>query len=207
MSLAGISPLIADWMRLKLNWSYLWQPQLKPFTISAGTEVHLPHQDFIYKYPEGILLTFGAAFDHPNCGIRFENPQIDTGRDFTVNALLISGLVNQPWYVSSMGPPQTPVGIYGIAHQKEWAWTDWARLYVFNSDTIPHTCIGVAYTLAVLKEPRPDDSIVPLETMKRIQLAYEMYPEAREGLRKRLADQTEEYLKELGVKKVELGAS
>ena len=207
MSLTGVSPLITDWMRLGLKWKYVWFPKVGPFTIPAGGQVQLPSQDYTFSAPEGILLTFYATFDHPNCGIRLEcSPNLDTGDLFTAQLLLAGGISGQPFYITVFGPPATPPGIYAIMESKEWPWKEWMRLYVINNDSVPHTCLGYAYTIATLDEPRPDDRIVPLKDMARVQQMLELYPELREPLRERLEDEVEQFIKDLKLKvKLEAG--
>jgi hypothetical protein len=89
---------------------------------------------------------------------------------------------------------------------KEWAWKDWMRLYVFNADSVPHTCLGFAYTIAMLNEPRPDNRIVPLRDTARVQQMLELYPELRGPLRTKYADEAEQFIKDLRLK-VKLEAS
>ena len=205
MSLTGVSPLIADWMRLKLKWMYHWHPVVQPFTIPANGSVQVPAEDYIFAAPEGVGLTFAGTFDHPACGIRTEfNPELDTETAFTVNTMILLGTVNAPWFVFGLVPPQTAPGVYGVFNYKEWPWTEWMRLSVFNTDDVPHRCLAYAYTIATLREPRPDDRIVPLVTIKKMQVAYEMYPEARDALRRKLAREVDTWLDELKVKNVDL---
>ena len=205
MSLTGVSPLIADWMRLKLRWMYHWTPTMRPFAIPAGGEVRVPSQEYIFEAPEGVLLTFGALFNDPSCGIRLEcNPELDTDTTFTVANMVLAGLVNTPMYVTAMVPPRTLPGTYGVAQQKEWPWTEWMRLSIFNPDSVPHTCIGYAYTVATLREPRPRESVLDLATLKRLQLAYEMYPESRDVMKEKLVVWTEEFLEEQRIKGTKL---
>jgi len=157
MSLTGVSPLVTSWMEQGLEWRYFWRPVMRPFTIPANGEIQVPSEGFTFSAPEGILMTFNALFDHPTCGIRFEaHPEFDTGNSFTVNNLEI-GLSNMSGsYVTALVPPQTLPGIYVVSQNKEWPWTEWARLYVFNSDSIDHRCIAYAYTILLLKDPRKE---------------------------------------------------
>jgi hypothetical protein len=194
-------------MRLGLKWKYVWFPKIGPFTIPPGEQVQLPSQDYTFSAPEGVLLTFGGLFDHPQCGIRFEcHPNLDTGSDFTVARISLLGTLNQPWFLAALIPPATLPGQYVITQYKEWGWKEWMRLYVFNADSVPHTCLGFAYTIATLDEPRPDDRLVPLKDMARVQQMLELYPELREPLRRRLEDEAEQFVKDLKLKvKLEAG--
>jgi len=191
MSLTTISPLIRDWMRLGLKWTYHWEPRLRPFTIEAKGSVQLPYEEYIFKASEGVLLTFAGVFDHPKCGIRLESPQLDTRDIFTVENLSPGGAVDMPFFVFVMTPPH--VNYYIISNYKEWAWTDWARLYVFNTDDEAHTCIGAYYTIAMLKEPRPID----IETSALFKLAWDVFPNKREQIKEALEREVSRWLRVL----------
>jgi len=156
MSLTGVSPLINSWIEQGLEWVWFWRPVQRPFAIPANGQIQVPSEAYTFKAPEGTLLTFNGLFDHPSCGIRLEcHPELDTGVVFTIANMLGAGFYNIPMYITAMIPPQTPAGIYAVNQQKEWPWTEWARLYLINTDSIPHTCTGYAYTMALLKKPRP----------------------------------------------------
>jgi len=188
-------------MRLGLKWKYVWFPKLGPFTIPPKGQVQLPSQDYTFSAPEGVVITFNGVFDHPNCGIRFEwSPNLDTGDLFTVLNMTFFGNANMPFYISALIPPATLPGVYTIMQSKEWAWKEWMRLYVFNADSVPHTCLGFAYTIATLDEPRPDDRLVPLKEMARVQQMLELYPELREPLRRRLEDEVEQFIEDMKLK-------
>ena len=155
MSLTGVSTLINSWIERELEWTWFWRPVERPFTIPAGGTVQIPSEGYTFRGSEGTLLALNGIFDHPSCGIRGEvNPELDTGSFFTVNNIALVGFGNTPMYITSLIPPRTLPGIYAISQSKEWPWTEWARLYVFNSDSVPHRCIKYAYTMAILKEPR-----------------------------------------------------
>ena len=190
-----------------LKWKYVWFPKVGPFTIPPGGQVQLPSQDYTFSAFEGVILTFGGLFDHPQCGIRFEcHPNLDTGTDFTVARISLLGTLNQPWFLSALIPPATLPGQYVIMQYKEWGWKEWMRLYVFNADSVPHTCLGFAYTVATLDEPRPDDRLVPLREMARVQEMLELYPELRGPLRSRLKDEVEQFIEDMKLKvKLEAG--
>lgn len=195
-SLVGVSPLITDWMKLGLKWSYGWQPVTRPFTLPAGKEVQLPSQNYTFYAPEGILLTFFSFFDHPKCGIRLEAyPNLDTENFFSIQNLLTN--INQSSFLTTITPPKTPYGLYIIGNVKEWSWLTWMRLYLFNSDSVDHKCLTYAYTIATLQEPRPKDSVIPLQTIEMIRLFHDMYPEKRNEIKDKLSDLVNEYLKTL----------
>ncbi len=157
MSLTGVSPLITSWIEQELEWRWYWRPVLRPFTIPAKGEVQIPSTEYTFSAPEGTLLTFNGVFDHPKCGIRGQtHNELDTGAIFTVETMTLVGLYNTPMYVSAMIPPRTLPGVYAINQQKEWPWTEWARLYLFNTDSVPHTCLKYSYTMAMLKNIREE---------------------------------------------------
>jgi len=156
MSFTVSSPLIVDWIKRGLEWRYFWRPVMRPFTVPAGAHVQIPSEGYTFSAPEGSLISIAAVFDHPACGLRLEcEPELDTGELFTINTMaFLAGLVNQPYGISATVPPQTPPGVYNIANVKEWSFEEWMRLYVFNSDSIDHRCLGYGYTVALLREAR-----------------------------------------------------
>ena len=155
MSLTGVSPLINSWIEQGLEWTWFWRPKEGTFTIPANGQVQIPSEGYTFSAPEGTLLTLNGVFDHPSCGIRGEtHPGLDTGDVFTVNNMAAFGFSNTPMYITSLIPPRTPAGIYAISQSKEWPWTEWARMYLFNPDSVPHRCLGYSYTMALLKTPR-----------------------------------------------------
>jgi len=159
MSLTAASPLISNWIERGLEWTWYWRPVQRPFTIPANSQVQVPGRDYTFKSPEGTLLTFGASFDDPSCGIRLEcHPELDTGTIFTVQNMAGVGFTHDPMYLMSVIPPKVPQGLYGITQQHEWPWTEWARLYLINDDSIDHRCMAYAYTMAMLREPRPEEA-------------------------------------------------
>lgn len=203
MSITGASPLVTSWMELGLDWAFLWRPTLRPFTIPAGGQTQIPSEEYTFTAPEGILRNFVAGFDHPLCGIRYEaNPELDTGSDFTVAQLAAVGVQNFPIYITALIPPRTPPGVYMVSQSKEWEWEEWARLYVINTDTLPHRCLFYGYTMIVLKEPRPGDTLIPPQTLKTMQLIYEMYPEKREKLREKFSETFDAWVEKLNYDKL-----
>jgi len=204
--LSGLPPLISDWIRLKLKWGYIQNIVMRPFTLKAGEEKRLPVQDYIFAYPEGIILEFSAAFDHPKCGIRLEcYPELDTADFFTVASLALGGYKPEP-LIYVIIPPTS--AFYAIRIPSPWIFMEWTKLSVFNPDSVDHTVIGHGYHMAVLKEPRPNGSIVPLETIERVKLMYDMFPELQGKLKKELEDYVEgwaskEVIRKMEVKEVE----
>ncbi len=155
MSLTGVSSIINKWIEKGLEWRWFWRPVMRPFTIPANGTIQIPSSEYTFRADEGTLLTFNGVFDHPSCGIRVEShPELDTGDVFTANVMTAVGFTHAAMYITSLIPPQTPSGIYAISQQKEWPFTDWARLYLFNTDSVDHRCLRYSYTLALLRTPQ-----------------------------------------------------
>ena len=153
MSLTGVSPILDRWIAEGREWHWYWRPVQRPFTIPANSQIQIPSKKYTFKGPEGTLLTLNGIFDHPKCGIRGEtSPGLDTEEVFTVETMTLVGLSNTPMYITALLPPRTLAGIYAISMSKEWPWTEWARLYLINTDSIDHRCLLYSYTMAVLKE-------------------------------------------------------
>ena len=186
-----MNPLIQDWIERGFKWKYVWQPTYRPLTVPAKGQIQIPRGDFSYKAPEGILLTFAALFDNPHCGIRMNNPQLDTLGSFTVNNIAILGTYSQPWFVVSNMPPQTVDGTYNILQYKAWPWTDYCELYVINQDTVDHVCYGFAYTMALLLQERTPDAT---ETSLLAMLANSLYPVEAELKKKIPRNKVDEWL-------------
>lgn len=151
------SPLIVDWVKNRLSWRYIFAPVRKAFSIPAGKSIRTDPGE--YKFPEGVFFHGTWQFDHPLCGIRLEaGPNLDTERLFTVALLILGGATvpTPPIYVRI--PPDVPLGTYIITSNKEWSWQRFLRFYVFNEDTVPHTCLGFGWTLAILDKERPTPS-------------------------------------------------
>lgn len=149
-------PLINEWKKEGLKWKYIFSPKYQAMPIPAGGALTLPQSDFIYNYPEGILIFFTAGFDHPTCGIRLEwGPEFDSQEFFTVNTMSL-GLANviDP-LVYTMIPPLVPPGIYAIRVASPYVWEENLRLRLINTDTVEHKCLGFGYMMAVLTEKRP----------------------------------------------------
>jgi len=150
-------PQINDWERQGLDWQYIDQATMSIFEIPANSMFQLPIALHTFTYPEGVILNFTAAFDHPSCGIRIEcDPEFDTDTFFTVNTMAL-GLTRPEILVYALVPPATPAGVYSVRIVNPWAWNKWLRLYLFNTDSIPHRVLGHGYHLAVLKEERPKE--------------------------------------------------
>lgn len=154
--MSGWNPQIADWMRRGLEWQYIHQTTLRPFEIAARSHVQLPLGAKTFNYPEGVMLQFSSAFDHPTCGIRIESdPEFDTMEDFTVNNMALALSRPDP-LVYAIIPPVSPPGFYVVRIGSPWVWKKWLKLYLFNSDSVPHRVIYHGYHLVVLREKRKD---------------------------------------------------
>lgn len=200
------SPTIADWIRLKLEWGYIDSALYTKRELAPGESYQLPSKDSTFSYPEIALLHFTAGFDHPSCGLRIEgSPDFDTGNFFTVQNIML-GLTRPEPLVYALVPPTMPLGYYAVRIPSPWIFKDWMRLYALNTDTVPHNLLGHSYHIAALKKPRPDDRIVPLTDMARVQQMLELYPELREPLKRRLAEEAEHFIKDMKLKvKLEAG--
>ena len=155
--MSGWNPQIADWMNQGLEWQYIDQSVMRIFEIPAKSQFQLPVEKFTFNYPEGVLLHFSGGFDHPSCGIRIEaDPEFDTGDFFTVNNIAL-GATHSEILVYALVPPTTPPGMYGVRILSPWIWKKWLRLYLFNTDSVPHRVIAHGYHIAVLKEERPKE--------------------------------------------------
>ena len=149
------NPQLADWVRRGLDWQYIDQSIIRIFEIPANGQFQLPVEGHTFRYPEGMLLEFSAGFDHPKCGIRIESdPEFDTAAFFTVETALL-GLTRPEILVYGVVPPVMPPGIFGIRIVSSWSWQSWLRLYLINTDSVPHRAIGHSYHMAVLRRPRP----------------------------------------------------
>ena len=152
--MSALVPQINDWDRLGLDWTYLDEARYKPFTIPANGQIQLPRDDYIFQYPEGVIIQFSALFDHPLCGWRLEaHPGLDTDNIFTVANTAI-GLSRTDVLSYASIPPVTPAGIFMIRICGPWVFNEWMRIYAINTDSLPHRLLGHAYHIAVLKEPR-----------------------------------------------------
>jgi len=185
MSLTGLSPLITDWIKHGYKWKYLFQPVYTPFIIPANGQVQVPFGTQIFKYPEGVLLNFSASFDNSDCGIRYESEHLDTKDTITVDNITALGSLNEPFFLWAAQPPQTLQGVHYIANYKEWAWTNWFRLYVINTGTVPHYCLNFQYAVAVLLEPRPPDTV---ESLLKMILLEDLDPAFRKKLEDKIKD-------------------
>lgn len=192
------SPLIVDWIKNGLKWQYRLQPKRGPFTIPPNGIWSVPEEPYIFTAPEGVLLYFGALFHSPLCGVRFECANgLDTEDNFTVDAAAFLGAANTPFFVSATMHPKISSGLFTVLNSREIPWTDWARLSLINLDSNPQICVGYAYMMATLSKPRPSDSIIPLQSLEKLRLIHEMYPERRTLLKTRLEDLLEEWVKEV----------
>jgi len=158
--MSGWNPQIADWMSRGLEWQYINQTTMRVFEIPANSQFQLPRGAYTFSYPEGVLIQFTGVFDHPSCGIRIESdPNFDTKELFSVNT--VSLVLTRPDILVYVAiPPETPAGLFAIRIGSPWVWQNWLRIYLFNSDSVPHRVIGHGYHIAVLKDPRKEEEKV-----------------------------------------------
>jgi len=191
------SPLITDWIIHGLEFQYHLQPKRGPFIIPPNGIIQVPSDQYTFKASEGALLYFGALFHSPLCGVRFEcSNGLDTENNFTVDSVSFLGAANTPFFVSATIHPKISAGLFSILNSREILWTNWARLSLINLDSIPQTCIGYAYMMATLSKPRPTDTIIPLQSLEKVRLAYEMYPEYRDSLKAKLSSLMSQWVRE-----------
>ncbi len=151
------SSIISDWMDRDLNWLYINQTTLSAFEIPANSQFQLPREDFTFQYAEGVIFEFSAGFSDPSCGIRIESAaNLDTEESFTVQNLSL-GVTRPENLVYALMPPYTPHGLYGIRIVSPWIWKSWLRLYLINTDSVPHRVLGHTYHMAVLRRPRDSE--------------------------------------------------
>lgn len=154
--MSEVSPLIVDWIEKGLNWYYVFPtPPVTAIPLLPGQMLRIANYDK-KDGPEGALIHFNAFFDSPLCGTRLESgPGLDTGRALTVNLLVTGGLTvpTAGSKVYARIPPATPAGLYGMHVEKEWVWKEYCRIYIFNTDVVPHVCISFGYTMVILHPP------------------------------------------------------
>jgi len=189
-------PIIADWEKKGLKWQYLRGVNMHPFILRAGQQLQLPRDPHTFTYPEGVICHFSAGFDHPSCGIRMEYaPNFDTEENFTISNLIM-GITRPEPLIYAIAPPDSFPGLYGLRIPSFWKWEQFLRLYIINTDSLPHKVIASNYILAVLTEKRPKERLDELEDLERLRMIYEMYPEHREMLKKKLEPSVLEFLSE-----------
>lgn len=155
--------VIREWLDLGLEFHYIISPHLSPFNLPPRSRIQIPRPNPVdFQGPEGVLLNFTASFNNPLCGIDIElYPGYNTRSALIINNLLAGGLYNQPWAQNVRVPPWTAPGIFIIefaAAGNDQAWKNWARLYVMNTDTVAHVCLGLSYSMVILDEPRPKNT-------------------------------------------------
>jgi len=191
-----VSPLINDWIKNKLKWTYTFQPVLGPFTLRPGQKRQIPLEDFIFRAPEGTLVFMSVMFDDPQGGMSMESePNLDFGVVNTIINNLASGHTVPSVMTHARVPPDTPAGLFSLASLHEWPWLEWCKLFIINgSATQAIRCIGFGYTMAYLTEPRK----TTLLDIERIKLYQELYPnlktEIQEGLESTAKKQVNEVI-------------
>ncbi len=194
--------LIVDrWISEGKEVVYRFAPVTNPRIILPGEELIIASETDL-KCKQGVLWHASGFITSPVCATRFEHKDFDTGSSYRVDTTLLSG-ENMPnnalW---ARGPPDTP--FYTFVLMVPFTWQTWARVSFINLDVVPITLLASLYLVAMVKEPSPGDRVLSLKTLKKMQLAYEMYPEARKPMREKLARQVDSWLEEFKVKDVEL---
>ena len=178
--MSALNPTITKWEDQGLKWIYVLNPAYRTFQVPAKGQVQLPYKDFIYNAPEGVLHFFTAGFDSPTCGIRMVwDPEFDSGESFTVGnvSISLSNIVDPLVY--AIIPPQAPTGWYIIRVASQWKWENNLRLYVINTDSSAHYCLGFAYMVSMLTDEKPSLSNLDLA---EVQTLAQLYPRQRTEL-------------------------
>lgn len=146
-------PVIADWIRQGLRWHNIYAPVIRPITLQPNEMLQIPSRGRTFNFPEGVLIWFSAGFDSPKCGARLESyPSLDTGTLITIENMVAGGMDIPEVIIYTRVPPNS--SLYYLRVVGKWVFEKWLRLYIFNTDSVPHTCLGYAYHLAVLDEER-----------------------------------------------------
>jgi hypothetical protein len=151
--MSTLSPLVKDWIANNLEWQYLYSPKRVPKLLEPLEMYKIGE----HRYPEGILISCEGAFDSPKCGLRMRaSPTLDTERTHTISYMVGIGCANIPMsFEMVVVPPTSPPGIYTLVTLKEWPWTKYVELYVYNDDPDEsHWCLGAGYTMLALVKPR-----------------------------------------------------
>jgi len=150
--MSALTPILAEWMRRGLEWIYIEQTTMSPFEIPARGQFQVPTEGYTFTSPEGVLLHLSAAFDHPSCGIRVEaEPEFDSEDFFTVGRIAALGTNRPENLVYAMIPPITLPGTYVIRVPSPWIWKNWMRIYLINTDSVPHRVLAHGYHIIALK--------------------------------------------------------
>lgn len=190
-----VSPLINDWIGNKLKWTFTYQPVTRPFSVPPNNRIVIPDPDHTFRAPEGTLLFMNVFFTSPYGGMTMESePNLDFRTTNTALNNLVAGFTspNNVTYVSV--PPDTPPGLFGVNSNKEWPWEESCRLYVINTHpTQTITCLGYAYIMAYLKEPRK----TTLLDIGRMALWRSLFPELESTIKNELKQIAAKQVEEL----------
>jgi hypothetical protein len=188
--MSAVSPLIADWIREGLEWKWVFQPAVQPFTVAPG-KMRIPTEDYVFSAPEGTLVYMAVVFNSPYGGISMEaEPNLDFKERNTIHTHIALGNTapNNMTYVNV--PPVSGPGLYTIISSKEWPWVRSCRLFVVNEGAAPITCIGYAYVMALLVEERR----MSLSKLFALRAAYDYFPQLRETILKMIEGEARRYL-------------
>lgn len=193
--MSAVSPIISNWIENKLKWTYTFQPVVRPFPLKPGQKRQLPLENFSFKAPEGTLIYMIVVFDSPFGGMSMESePNLDFKAVNTILNSLGSGndIPNVMTYCRA--PPDTPAGVYVLSSIHEWPWLEWCKLYVINSHTTQTIrCLGFAYTVAYLTEPRK----TTLLDIERLELYQKLYPSLKPEIEAALKSTARKQVKEV----------
>lgn len=187
-------PIIDRWEANGWEWQHIFYPTTSPFVVPANGEVQIPSEKYIFKYREGAMLNFQAGFDSPYCGIRLKwAPNFDFLDRFTVNNIALGMSTSDP-LIYAFVPPDTFA--YTLRIPSQWKWEDTLEMYLNNTDSEDHYCLGYGYIIAgtnkKLKEPER-------LTAEKLLLYMNLYPEMVPDLKKKMRKQAEAELEPLGL--------
>lgn len=147
-----VSPIIDRWIQQGLkqgrDWSYFQAIKLRPFVLRAGQMWPMPENDGVLLTPHGTLISAFTFFSSPDCGIRWESTDLDLGDGLTVNATALAAhkpnvYLYAPSYGNIVFLEGVPMRLYALLPAvKEWVWTDWLRLHLFNKGVTDAYCIA-----------------------------------------------------------------
>lgn len=146
-----LSPIVDRWIQQGLiqgkDWTYFVQFKRAPIPLRVGKSVPCAENDTVLKTPHGTIFMILSAFTSPDCGIRWESYDIDTTNAWTPRRIMMAwdkpniwGFVNNYGGISYFAG--VPMRLYLVQPaMKEWAWTDWLRLHLFNDGSTDAYCL------------------------------------------------------------------
>lgn len=129
------------------------------FQVPANGQIGIPEEGFTFKHPEGYISNFTATFDHPQCGIRIVHGKgYDSKLSFTVQNILLGTTPGGNESLYAKAPPDMFAGLYLVRRNTNDYFTDTCNLFVINTDSELHYCLGFGYQILGLLESRAGKS-------------------------------------------------